>query len=274
MRIADLPWYDLAELAPATDAWWHGIAAHVRTLAVDDVPAALTRDGSHSARWRQPELLFSQACGYDVLYDAADDLVPIATPCYAAEGCEGPRYRSIVVVRAGSPWRTLADLRGACAAVNEASSHSGTNALRALVAPLSRNGTFFAAVVVTGSHTDSLAALHSGTADVACIDAMVLALLRGSRPDALRGLRPIACSATALAPPYVTSAHTPGWLRGRLQQALRLAFADPRLAPVRRALLLRDIVFLPAPSYAELEAFEEPALAAGYFELPAPRRSP
>ena len=88
MRIADLPWYDLEELTPATDAWWRGIAGHLRRLGVDRVPENLSREGSHVDRWVHPDLLLSQACGYDVLYDAASDIAPIATPCYAAAGCE------------------------------------------------------------------------------------------------------------------------------------------------------------------------------------------
>lgn len=274
MRIADLPWYDLDELMPATDAWWRGIAGHLRQLGVDRVPDALQRRGSHTQRWQHPDLLMSQACGYDVLYDHVDDLVPIATPCYAAEGCEGPRYRSIVVVRGDRPWQKLADLRGGRAAINEAASHSGNNALRSLVAPLSREGRFFSVVLETGSHTDSLAAVRSGEVDVAAIDTIVLALLRRRRPEAVRGLRPIACSAPALAPPYVTSTRTPPELRALLQAALRAALHDPLLAAARAALLLQDFVCLPAASYAELEDFEEPALAAGYYELPAPMRSP
>ncbi len=274
MRIADLPWYDLQELVSATDAWWRGIAFHLRRLGVDRVPDGLSREGSHVERWQHADLLLSQACGYDVLYDAADDLVPLATPRYAAEGCEGPRYRSIVVTRADRPWRTLEDLRGTRAAINEASSHSGTNALRSVVAPLSRDGAFFGEVTVTGSHTDSLAAVHGGSADVACIDAVVLALLRRVRRDAVRGLRPIRCTASALAPPYVMSARAPEALRRAVQLALHDAANDPDLAGYRRALLLDGFVFLPPASYAELEEFEEPALAAGYLELPAPRRSP
>lgn len=274
MRIADLPWYDLPELVAATDAWWCGIAGHLRRLGVEAVPDTLCREGSHVDRWRHPELLLSQACGYDVLYDAADDIVPIATPCYSAEGCEGPRYRSVVVVRSDHRARTLADLRGARAAVNEASSHSGTNALRSVVAPLSRDGVFFGEVRVTGAHSDSLTALHAGEVDVACIDAVVLALLRRARPAAVRGLRPVMCTATALAPPYVISARAPAALRRLVQQALHDAARDPELAIARRALLLDAFAFLPPASYAELEAFEEGALEAGYFELPAPARSP
>ena len=274
MRIADLPWYDVAELETATDAWWRGIAGHLRRLGVDRVPEALTRDGSHVARWRDRELLLSQACGYDVLYDQQDDIVPIATPCYSALGCVGPRYRSSVVVRADRPWRTLGELRSVRVAVNEAASHSGTNALRALVAPMSENGRFFASVLVTGSHSDSLAALLNGDADVACVDAIVLALLAAVRPAAVEGLRTIVDTAPALAPPYVTSRHSSPELRRALQNALAMAVRDPDLARCRAALLLRDFVFVPATAYTELAAFESPAITANYFELPAPARSP
>ncbi|MBL8754566.1 MAG: PhnD/SsuA/transferrin family substrate-binding protein [Planctomycetes bacterium] len=274
MRIAELPWYDVPELVPATDALWRGIARHLRASGIDRVPDGLMREGSYLDHWRDPDLLLSQACGYDVLYDSAPDLEPIATPCYFAEGCEGPRYRSIVVVRADRPFRSLEALRGGRLAINQATSHSGTNALRPLLAPLARDGRFFAAVEETGSHTDSLAAVQDGAADVAGIDAVVLALLRRVRPAAVRGLRPIACTQPALAPPFVTSRRSSPGLRAALRRALRAAFDDPELAPARGALLLGDVVFLPGACYDELAAFEEPALEAGYLELPAPALSP
>lgn len=274
MRIADLPWYDLPELQPATDAWWLGIGRHLRALGQDDVPAALQRHTDHAENWRSPHLLLSQACGYDVLYDSADDLLPIATPCYALPGCLGPRYTSVVVVREHSEFVAIADLRGARCSINEASSHSGTNALRPLVAPLSRDGRFFASVTATGSHTDSLLMVQCGEADVACIDAIVFELVRAERPRALDGLRTIGRSSPALAPPYVTSRHTDAATVTRLQEALRRALADPTLVACRAALRLHGFEFLPAAAYAELAEFEAPALRAGYFELPAPRRSP
>jgi ABC-type phosphate/phosphonate transport system substrate-binding protein len=133
---------------------------------------------------------------------------------------------------------------------------------------------FFGEVRVTSAHTDSIAAVQGGLVDVACIDAVVLALLRRARPAAVRGLRPVMCTSTALAPPYVISARASAALRQVVQQALHDAARDPKLATARRALLLDAFAFLPPGSYAELEAFEEPALEAGYFELPAPARSP
>lgn len=274
MFVADLPWYDYIELREHTDSFWRGIADHLRRAGVVGVPEELSRTGHHAMRWQMRGLLLSQACGYDVLYDASEHIVPIATPCYAAPGCEGPRYRSFVVVRGDSEWQSFHDLRGLRLAINLVSSHSGTNALRPQAASLHREGAFFGGVVESGSHLDSLRKLHYGEVDVACIDAVVLALLRRIRPDAVANLRPVACTQTALAPPFVTSVHTSMELRRQLQAALQAALQDPRLQPAREALLLRDVTVFPVDAYAELEDFETAAMAAGYRELPAPLRSP
>jgi hypothetical protein len=272
--VAELPWYDFSELQAHTDSWWGGIAKHLRLAGVDGVPSSLVRGAGYASRWRDPQLLLSQSCGYDVLYDSADLIVPIATPCYAAEGCEGPRYRSFVVVRTDRPWQTFQDLRGRSLAINQVSSHSGTNALRPQAAALQREGAFFGEVVESGSHMNSLLALHRGEVDVACIDAVVLAILRRNRPKAVTNLRVVACTNTALAPPYVTSKHTSAQLQTQLRAALQAAMVDPVLAPAREALLLRDLAFFPSASYSELEDFEQAAIAVGYIELPAPLRSP
>ncbi|MCB9878810.1 MAG: PhnD/SsuA/transferrin family substrate-binding protein [Planctomycetes bacterium] len=274
MSLAALPWYDFAELRAQTDAWWAGIARHLRALGVERVPKALLRGRALAEHWRHPELLLSQACGYDVLYDHADAIVPVATPCYLAEGCEGPRYRSNVVVRADRPWCSFAQLRGLRVAVNEASSHSGNNAMRPQAASLQRAGTFFGEVVVTGTHVESLRALQAGAVDAACIDAVVLALLRRVRPALVSRLRRVAHTCVALAPPYVTSRRTSPEVLLQLRQALLAAARDPALREAREALLLRDFVVFPTDSYAELEDFEESAVAVGYLQLPAPSRSP
>lgn len=274
MRVADLPWYDLPELRAATDLWWSGIAGHLRRLGVDGVPDALLRTEEIAATWADPLLLLGQACGYDVLYDAREAIEPVATPCYAAGGCRGPFYTSEVVVRVDSGRHSLADLRGRRLSINEVSSHSGNNALRPLVAPLSREGRFFGSVELSGSHTDSLLALQGERVDVACVDAVVMDLLRRVRPELLVGLRTIATTSPAVAPPYVTSRHTDASLRATLQQALLAAARDPALAACRRELLIEGFELLPLAAYDALREPEAAAQAVGYFELPAPNRSP
>ena len=101
--------YDWPEVRGATDAWWNGIARHLNA----SIP--LSRDDDYAALWQRPDLLFSQTCGYPFTHEFAGQLRYVATPHYAAEGCGGANYASMVFARrAAAP----EDFRGAVAAVN------------------------------------------------------------------------------------------------------------------------------------------------------------
>ena len=268
-RFACLPWYELPETRAAQDALWAIVARHMRRHGVADVPSRLTRGRPVAAMLADPGLLFGQCCGYDVVYGFGDCLTVLATPQYDAAGCEGSDYRSFILVRADSPAHTLGDLRGGTCVVNGFNSHSGTNALRALVAPLSRDGRFFAAVKVSGAHTDSLAMLQAGAADVMAIDCVVHALITRHRPDALAGTRILCRSDPAPAPPFVTALTTDAARLARLRAALADAFADDAAGAALKTLLLGGIAFRPATDYARIVACEAAALARGYMELHA-----
>ena len=123
----------------------------------------------------------------------------------------------------------LADLRGKVAAINQPDSHSGSNALRALIAPLGRDGRFFGRVEVGGSHAASLAMVAAGAADVAAIDCVSHALLARHRPAALAGTGVLCRTAAAPALPFVTRADAGADLIERLRAAL------PAPAPSRRS---------------------------------------
>jgi ABC-type phosphate/phosphonate transport system substrate-binding protein len=264
MSAASLPLYDLPEVRPALAALWAGLARHLAREGVAGVPAALACDESAAALWRRPDLLLSQCCGYDLVGAHASALRPLATPCYAAPGCAGPRYRSIVLVAEDAPAGSLEDLRGGVCAINGWGSHSGMSALRALIAPLARQGRFFGAVRVSGAHALSLAMLARGEADAAAIDCVVHALLARHRPAALSGTRPLAETADAPAPPLVTRAGAGGELVARLWAALLSTFEDPALAAARADLLLAGIEILPPPAYLRIRAFERYAARLGY----------
>ena len=216
-----------------------------------------------------PRLLIGQCCGYDVVYGFSSSVTPLATPEFDADGCEGSDYRSFVLVRNDSPAGELADLRGATCVINGFNSHSGTNALRALVAPLSRDGRFFGAVKVSGAHVESLALLKAGEAEIMAMDCVVHALLRRYRPDALDGTRILCRTGSAPAPPLVTSTATDEPLRAKVRIALRDAFADPDAGEPMAPLLLRGVAFRPLTDYARIAEIEAGALACGYLELHA-----
>ncbi len=268
-RLACLPWYELPETRAAQDALWTILARHLGRHGIADVPPHLTRGRPVPALLTDPDLIFGQCCGYDVVYGFADCLTVLATPEYAAPGCEGSDYRSFVLVPAGSPAQSLEDLRGRTCVVNGFNSHSGTNALRALVAPLSRDGRFFGALKVSGAHTASLAMLDDGTADVMAMDCVVHALLARHRPEALAETRILCQSDPAPAPPFVTALSADTDRIASLRSALADAFADDAAAGPLATMLLNGVAFRPATDYARIVACEAAALAHGYMELHA-----
>jgi ABC-type phosphate/phosphonate transport system substrate-binding protein len=240
--------YDLPEVRRATDGLWAGIARHLRSEGVPDVPAALDRGADAETQWGDPALLLSQACGYPITHAFARALRVVATPCHAIAGCEQGDYFSVVVVRDDASVTQLSELRGEIAVINEWTSHSGMNALGALVAPLEGDG-FFRDVVVSGSHVASLAMVARGEASVAAIDCVTHALLARWRPSALVGTRILTRTASAPALPFVTRASASEELVVRLRAALARAMHDDALSAVRDDLLLGGIAVLPEGAY-------------------------
>lgn len=262
---ASLPMYDLPELRATTDAWWRGLAGHLRAAGVPDVPARLQRDPAPAAT--EPDLLLTQICGYPLTHALAGRVQLLGTPCYAAPGCAGAMYSSALVVAARSAAATLADLRGGVCAINARDSHSGCNVLRGMLAPLAGGRPFFARVRETGSHQASLAAVAAGEADICAVDAVTHALLQRHAPRRLAGTRVLAFSPPAPGLPLVAGPGIDGPTRARVRAAIKAAHADPGLEPMRAELLLDGVEFLPLAAYDAIAAMAREAAALGYPEL-------
>jgi len=267
-HVASLPAYDLPELRSVTDAWWTGLAGHLRRQGIDGVPEQLTRGPAFESTWRDPFLLLSQTCGYPLMTAFQDVLRPIATPVYACEGCTGAQYSSAIIVREDSSLETLADLRGRHAAINAWNSHSGMNALRHTIAHLARDGSFFADITVTGAHVRSVSAVREGRADVAAVDCVTWALLGRAAPSDRAGLRVLTWSVKAPALPYVVPAAATAERADRVLEALRAAANDPELESVRERLLIRGFESSTLSLYAAITDIEQEAFAAGYRMAP------
>ena len=259
--------YDPPELRREVDAWWGGLAGSFRSEGVANVPDCLDRTVAFDVLWSASDLLFAQACGYPMVGRWAGRLEYLATPRYAAPGCNGTSYCSWIVVAANSPAQAVADLRGARCSINSRISHSGYNALRALVAPLSRNGKFFGSVMVSGGHFESLQQIQRGEADVAAIDCVSHALFRRCRPEVVAATRIVGRTVEAPGLPYVTRAPADSDLTLRLRAGLLRAFADPRLRSVRDVLLIAGLDVLPVATYRCMTDMETEARDRRYFEL-------
>lgn len=262
--VAALPMYDLPELKAETDRFWQALRDRLDQAGIGALPQILSRPARLTAFWRQPNLLLGQTCGYPLVTALRDTVQLVATPVYKAPGCEGPNYRSVIVVRASAAFRNLAELRGGICAINTTDSHSGMNILRAELAPFAPPAPFFAEIQVTGGHVASLAAIQKGEADIAAIDCVTFALLARWRPEAVAGLRILKRTQAAPALPLITSRHTPARVVHELRRALDAVMADPVLQTIRQTLLLERFEVRGWRDYATIIAIEQAAIAGGY----------
>ena len=264
VRPASLSMYDLPELQWANDRLWAAIARRLEAAGQHDVPDALERRRPLEEIWTDPRLLLAQSCGYPLVTRLKGRVQLVATPRYRAEGCRGPFHSSAIVVRATHSAQTLAQVRAARAAVNDETSGSGMNLLRAAIAPLAGAEAFFSAVVATGSHLACIQALAAGEADVAAIDAVTWAQVRRLRPQLANRLRVLAWTGESPGLPLITAADSDAPTLAALRQALADVAVDPYLADVRDALLLDGFSLLREPHYQSVLYFEQRANDLGY----------
>jgi len=265
--VASLPMYDLPEVREATDLLWRSLAQALQRRGID-APATLTRDDADlDATWSAPNLLLSQTCGYPLMTGLARHVVVVATPAYAAPGCEGAFHRAAVIVSAGSAARTLADLKGRICALNSPTSNTGMNLLRARIAGIAGGRPFFGDVIQTGSHLASVEHVAAGAADIASIDAVTLAMLRRHRPELTRVVRVLDWTNASPGLPLISRRTRDADVRQALRLGLADVAADPALRPVREALLLEGFAELAEADYGAVLTLERSAIDLGYPEL-------
>ena len=250
-RFASLPMYCEAEVRPATERWWAGLARHMREHGVPGVPDALTWPDDYHGHWRAPGLLFSQTCGYPFVNVLGAAVRLVATPSYDAPGCESARYGAHVIVPEDASARTVADLRGCRLAANGADSYSGYHVWRHMLPAGEDLPSFFGEIVASGSHRASIGLVTAGEADACAVDCVTHALLSDRAADALRGARILTSSRTAPGMPYITGAATSDDDIAKMREGLLAAIADPSLAPHREALRLTGASVLPAEDYRQ-----------------------
>lgn len=242
----------------ANTALWQYVAAQL------NISTLLVQPTNLLAHWLDPALLLSQTCGYPLTHALAGRVQLVGAFRYTAPGCDGLRYRSQLVCRSADAGLSLAGFRGRTVAYNAEDSQSGYNSLRALVAPLARNGTFFGQAVVTGSHRASVDSVRSGQADLAAIDCVTLALLQRDHPEVLHGVQVCGHTATASGLPLITALQTPPKVLLALRQALHHAMHAEALAESRSALLIQDFSELPLSDFDAITQMEARVNCTGY----------
>ncbi|MEO1328323.1 MAG: PhnD/SsuA/transferrin family substrate-binding protein [Pseudomonadota bacterium] len=241
---AALPMYDWPETRAATDALWAAWRDRLRSRGID-APDRLDRKTPSEALWRNPGLLVAQTCGAPLVDGRAPGAQLVATPRYAAAGCEGPHYCSWIVVRREDRAQSLAELSGRRAAINCFGSLSGWWAFRAA-------GVRPGETILTGAHRASARAVAEGRAEMAAIDAVAWALLGAHEAETARALKTVAATPRLPGLPLIAGADRSSAEVSALRESFLDIIAEPRLAPVRRALLLEGAAPLAREDYAQV----------------------
>jgi ABC-type phosphate/phosphonate transport system substrate-binding protein len=240
------------------------LAERLVAAGVSDAPLKLTRSLNHFDTWRHPGLLLGQGCEYPLAKSFAGCMRLVATPRYAVPGCDGPRYRSAIVVRAEDSAETLGDLRHRRCVVNEPDSNSGMNLLRAAVAPIARGVRFFESVSLSGSHRRSVEMVMGGQADVAAVDCISFAHIQRLQPATAAALRILCWTPASRSPPFITGIATDDATFQVLRSALAGVITDSTLAPVRENLFLQGLDLDPDGRLTDVLDHERQAAGFGY----------
>jgi ABC-type phosphate/phosphonate transport system substrate-binding protein len=260
---ASLPMYNLPEMREVNAAFWTAL----RSLLVADgiaAPETLSFERPPVPDTIGPEVLFSQTCGYPLETIFRGTAIRLGTPCYDAPGCEGPTHRGLFVVPAGSPARTLADLKDGRFLLNSRRSNSGMNLPRRALAELAGGRPFFTEIVETGSQPGNLDRIARGEADATAVDCVTYAFWSRHRPEAASRTRVLCPTPPSPAIPFVTSIQTPPETVAALRRALRRLARDERFTEARAGLLITDIVDVADEPYRALLDYQREAERLGY----------
>lgn len=137
-------------------------------------------------------------------------------------------YRSLLIVPAGSPARSMADLRGKSFAFTDPWSTSGRMAPTALVKALGATPeTFFRRVLFTYSHDDAIRAVASGVVDGAAVDSLVYEFALAREPELAGKVEVVHRSEPFAMPPVVAGPGLRPQMRAELAELLLGLHEDP-----------------------------------------------
>ena len=234
-----------------TDALWRAVHALLlaRGVSVGDLVPGIPEE-ELLTHWQQPGLILSQTCGYPLVTQLPDVQV-VGCFHYAAPGCEGIAYRSLLVVRQEDKHLRVDDFRGRRVVCNSPDSQSGYNTLRKRVAPDTVND-YFSQVIFSGSHRQSLIEVARGEGDIAAIDCVTWALLQRHEPERLAGLAVI--DRTPLTPglPLITSHNTSPETLSAIRDALQALVSSPEHREICDAVLIDGFSVVTRQAYASL----------------------
>lgn len=215
--------------------------------------------------WLAPELLVTQTCGYPLMTQLRGQVRVIGRPRYELPHSSHGEHCSLLLTRDDNPRHTLADFYNSRGVINGHDSNSGMNLLRERLAPLQRDGRFFASIDISGAHRESLRWLREDRADLAAIDSVTFDYLARFASQEVAGLRIIARSAPSPTLPYIGPKGLSDEQVAEIRRAMNQALED--LPQVAETLGVQAVLPASEDDYQRLLDYQKQAATAGYSTL-------
>ena len=197
-RYASLGMYPFDHLVGPWEDLWSVAHRHAPWT-----PVGLAWTGDVPGNWRNPTCLVAHASGWPVAAKLPGQVEVVGAFTLTLPGSRGHEYRSVLVARDPGVLARIDSDPNLVAAANSRDSLSGWVGL--------------------------LAAVQSGEADRACIDALSLAHIGTRRPDRVAGLHQVGHGPWIPSPAVVVRPGTPPADRALLVEGLQAAVADPAI---------------------------------------------
>src|ERR1700682_6413674 len=259
-------------VTPEVESAWRALLEHVTReagVALSYVPYPAPQPLEQL--WSRPDLGAAFMCGFPIALKLAP-VIPIAAPIPKAAWAGGRAvYRSDLIVRRDSPYRTLEDTFGARAGWTVGHSQSGFNAFRhqLLAYRTAQRPALYAEMVgnlVTARNI--LDSVREGRIDVGPLDAYWHLLIARHAPHLTAGIRVLTSTPVTPMPAFVAAAAAPADMVARLRAAVTGAARRPWVGPFADLLLLEGFAEATEASFAPLLEWDAEAKAAG-FDQPA-----
>jgi len=215
--------------------------------------------------WLSPDLLLTQTCGYPLMTLLRGQVRVVGRPRYELPDSTGGNHCSLLLCRADDPRRSLPAFHNSRGVINDEGSNSGMNLLRHRLAPLQRDGQFFANVGISGGHRESLRWLREDLADLAAIDSVTFAYLARHAEEEVAGLRVIARSAFSPTLPYISVASARDEQIEQLRQVMNQTLQE--LPEVGEILGLQEVLPATERDYQIVLDYRQEAEVLGYGRL-------
>lgn len=210
------------------------------------------------ALWLSPHLLLTQTCGYPLMTELQGKVQVVGRPVYQLPHSADGNHCSLLVAREEDPRQSLVEFRGSHGLLNSRDSNSGMNLFRHALAPLQQNGVFFADVMLTGGHRNSLAAIKAGDGDLAAIDSVTFDYLTRDGSEEVAGVKVIARTADGPCLPYISRLGTDvDAIRAAMNQALN------ELPDIAHVLAISEVLPASEADYQVLLDYQQQAVSLG-----------